>query len=149
MELHGFLSYLSYLVKCNLERRTYTMFGYKGKQVRDNIHSEDVIRFIHTFIESPRCGAVYNIVGGRRNSTSILEAFKLVEELTGIAMVHRYSHEARVGDHICYISDLTRIRTDYPTWEIRRDLPSIMREIVEACQRRLQACAKSSPATST
>ena len=103
VELHGFLSYL---VKCNLEGREYKVFGYKGKQVRDNIHSLDVARFMAAFVAAPRAGEVYNLGGGKANSTSILEAFKLAESFSGRAQVHTYVEENRIGDHICYYSDL-------------------------------------------
>src|ERR1035441_2524565 len=103
VELHGFLSYL---IQCNVEGRTYKVFGYKGKQVRDNIHSFDVARFIHEFWERPRCGEVYNIGGGRANSVSILEAFDRIAQLSGRKMGYEYIEKNREGDHICYISDL-------------------------------------------
>src|SRR5208282_4289489 len=103
VELHGFLSYL---VKCNLEEREYRIFGYKGKQVRDNIHSEDVAGFMYQFWKSPRIAEVYNLCGGKSNSCSILEAFRMAEDVTGKGMNWRYVDEHRQGDHICYISDL-------------------------------------------
>lgn len=133
VELHGFLSYL---VKCNLEAREYTVFGYKGKQVRDNIHSEDVARFIHAFIEAPRSGEVYNIGGGRNNSCSILEAFKITESFTGKVQNFQYSDQNRAGDHICYISDLSKMREHYPKWDITISLEETIRQIVEATERR-------------
>jgi CDP-paratose 2-epimerase len=129
VELHGFLSYL---VKCNLEGREYKVFGYKGKQVRDNIHSYDVARFIEEFIKAPRSGEVYNIGGGRDNSCSILEAFKIAESFTGKAQVYTYLDENRIGDHICYISDLCKMLTHYPAWEITISLQETIRQIVEA-----------------
>jgi CDP-paratose 2-epimerase len=134
VELHGFLSFL---VKCNLEGREYRVFGYKGKQVRDNIHSEDVARFVHAFIESPRSGEVYNIGGGKANSCSILEAFNLAEHLTGRAMKYVYVDENRVGDHICYYSDLSKMRSHYPQWDITITLEETVRQIVDACQARM------------
>ena len=116
VELHGFLSYL---VRCNLEGREYRIFGYKGKQVRDNIHSLDVARFIHAFAEAPRVGEVYNLGGGKANSCSILEAFALVEQLTGpAAAATATSTTNRIGDHICYYSDLRKMRAHYPRWDI-------------------------------
>ncbi|MCD4750711.1 MAG: NAD-dependent epimerase/dehydratase family protein [Thermoanaerobaculales bacterium] len=133
VELHGFLSYL---VKCNLERREYTVFGYKGKQVRDNIHSLDVARCVEAFYENPGCGEVFNLGGGRANSVSILEAFKMAEERTGKAMSWTYSDTARRGDHMCYISDLTRLRTRLPGWDVRLSLDTIFDEIVEEWVRR-------------
>jgi CDP-paratose 2-epimerase len=133
VELHGFLSYL---VKCNLEGRTYTIYGYKGKQVRDNIHALDVARFIHAFTLAPRCGEVYNLGGGRQNSCSILEAFELAEALSGKRMVYETVDRPRSGDHICYISDLGKIRSHYPDWELTCGLPEIMEEIHQAWVRR-------------
>jgi CDP-paratose 2-epimerase len=136
VELHGFLSYL---VRCNLEGRKYTVFGYKAKQVRDNIHSYDVVHFAEVFINKPRSGAVYNIGGGRDNSVSMLEAFALAEKLSGKPMNWVYSDVNRIGDHICYISDLKQMKADYPEWGITRSLDSVMREMVESWQRRLKA----------
>jgi CDP-paratose 2-epimerase len=129
VELHGFLSYL---IKCNVQGRLYKVFGYKGKQVRDNIHSLDVARFIHAFIESPRCGEVYNIGGGRANSVSILEAFDRIASLSGKTMQYEYVDQNRAGDHICYISDLSKMRTHYPTWDITKSIDDIFREIFAA-----------------
>ena len=133
VELHGFLSYL---VKCNLEGREYRVFGYKGKQVRDNIHSLDVARFLAAFAEAPRAGEVYNLGGGKANSTSILEAFKLAESLTGKAQVYAYVDQARIGDHICYYSDLRKLRAHYPKWDITQSLGETVRQIVESWRRR-------------
>ncbi|TWU16978.1 NAD-dependent epimerase/dehydratase family protein [Allorhodopirellula heiligendammensis] len=129
VELHGFLSYL---VKCNLEGRQYNVFGYKGKQVRDNIHSEDVARFIAAFIDSPRVAEVYNIGGGKANSCSILEAFEITRSITGREMNHTYVDENRIGDHICYYSDLSKMRANYPGWDIRISLEDTIRQIIEA-----------------
>ncbi len=127
VQLHGFLSYL---VSCNLEGREYTIFGYKGKQVRDNIHSRDVARFIEEFINAPRTGEVYNIGGGKGNSCSILEAFEIVESLTGKKQIHSYDEEPRIGDHICYYSDLRKICRHYPDWRISTNLEKTVEEIV-------------------
>ncbi len=129
VELHGFLSYL---VKCNLEEREYKVFGYKGKQVRDNIHSLDVALFMAAFIEAPHCGEVYNIGGGKPNSTSILEAFATVEKFTGKKQQYTYVDQNRIGDHICYYSDLSKMRTHYPKWDITQSLESTIQQIVEA-----------------
>jgi CDP-paratose 2-epimerase len=126
VELHGFLSYL---VKCNVEGRTYNVYGYKGKQVRDNIHSLDVARFIHAFYEKPRSGEVYNIGGGRQNSTSILEAFGIIAALSGKPMHWEYVDKNREGDHICYISDLSKMKAHYPGWDITKSLEDIFQEI--------------------
>ncbi|MDD3180898.1 MAG: NAD-dependent epimerase/dehydratase family protein [Opitutaceae bacterium] len=133
VELHGFLSYL---VKCNLEGREYRIFGYKGKQVRDNIHSADVARFMQAFVAAPRAGEVYNLGGGKANSCSILEAFKITEKFTGKRQVSTYVDQARAGDHICYYSDLRKMRTHYPQWDITVGLEETIRQIVEAWQHR-------------
>jgi len=129
VELHGFLSYL---VKCNLEGTTYQIFGYQGKQVRDNIHSEDVVRFIDCFLRNPRSGEVYNLGGGKDNSCSILEAFDICQEHSGKKQVYQYSEENRIGDHICYYSDLTKIRAHYKDFKIEYSLPEIIGHIVKA-----------------
>jgi CDP-paratose 2-epimerase len=133
VELHGFLSYL---VKCNLEEREYTVFGYKGKQVRDNIHAADVATFIEAFGENPRVGEVYNLGGGRENSCSILEAFEIVKSITGNEQVFTYDDQARKGDHICYYSDLRKIRTHYPRWSLQHSLRDTFSQIVDAWQHR-------------
>ena len=134
VELHGFLSYL---VRCNLEGREYKIFGYKGKQVRDNIHSLDVARFMHAFIKSPRSGEVYNLGGGKNNSCSVLEAFALTEGFTGKPQVHSYSDQNRVGDHIVYYSDLAKMRAHYPDWDITVSLEETIRQIVFAWRAKL------------
>jgi CDP-paratose 2-epimerase len=126
VELHGFLSYLT---KCNLEGKKYFVYGYKGKQVRDNIHAYDVARFIHAFIENPRQGEVYNLGGGRGNSCSIFEAFRHIAAISGKAMSYEYVDKNREGDHICYISDLSKIKSHYPGWDITKSLPMIFEEI--------------------
>jgi len=128
VELHGFLSYL---VKCNLQGREYKIFGYKGKQVRDNIHSLDVARFMAEFIAAPRCGEVYNLGGGKANTCSILEAFQIVERFSGRSQVFTYLDENRIGDHICYYSDLRKMRSHYPNWDISMTLEETIRQIVE------------------
>jgi len=134
VELHGFLSYL---VKCNLEGREYKVFGYKGKQVRDNIHSEDVARFMWEFCKAPRVAEVYNLGGGKANSCSILEAFSIAESFTGKKQVHTYVDENRIGDHICYYSDLRKMREHYPNWDITISLPETIQQIVSAWKSRL------------
>src|SRR5919199_4274305 len=126
VELHGFLSYL---IKCNLEGKKYTIFGYEGKQVRDNIHSHDVVGFIGEFMHNPRRGEVYNIGGGRANSVSILEAFELVESISGKKMIYDYLEQNRQGDHICYISNLEKAYEHYPNWRITKDLKMTFEEI--------------------
>jgi CDP-paratose 2-epimerase len=139
VELHGFLSYL---VKINVTGGLYRVYGYGGKQVRDNIHSHDVARFVDEFIEAPRCGEVYNCGGGRANSCSILEAFERVERLTGRSMQWEYVDRAREGDHICYISDLTKMKEHYPNWTVEKSLDGIFSEIVEAWTARVAAVAR-------
>jgi CDP-paratose 2-epimerase len=129
VELHGFLSYL---VKCNLEGREYKIYGYKGKQVRDNIHSLDVARFMAAFAENPRAGEVYNLGGGKANSCSILEAFKLAEKFTGKEQIYSYSEQNRIGDHICYYSDLRKMKSHYSKWDITKSLEQTIQEIVGA-----------------
>jgi CDP-paratose 2-epimerase len=129
VELHGFLSFLA---KCNVEGRAYRIFGYKGKQVRDNIHSLDVARFIDEFIAAPRVGEVYNLGGGRDNSISILEAFKAVSDISGKSMKYEYVDQARAGDHICYISNLSKMKRHYPKWSISVNLKSTLMEIHDA-----------------
>jgi CDP-paratose 2-epimerase len=126
VELHGFLSFL---IKCNLEGRTYRVFGYKGKQVRDNIHSHDVVQFMRRFIEAPRRGEVYNLGGGRENSISILEAFDLIAEISGKPMKYEYVEQNRQGDHICYISNLAKMKAHYPGWDITKNLRQTFQEI--------------------
>jgi len=133
VELHGFLSYL---VKVAVTGGTYKVFGYKGKQVRDNIHSYDVIQAFEAFRRNPRPGAVYNLGGGRENSISILEAFDLVEEISGKKVNWVYVDQNRIGDHICYISDLTKLKTDFPEWQITRSLTTIVQEIVATAESR-------------
>lgn len=134
VELHGFLSYL---VKCNLEMKKYTIFGYKGKQVRDNIHSLDVVRFIDEFVNSPRIGEVYNLGGGKENSCSLLEAFEIIENISGNKMLYEYSDINRKGDHICYYSDLTKMKKHYPNWTITKTLDDIFNEINLSWQSRV------------
>lgn len=134
VELHGFLSFL---IKCNLEGREYKIYGYKGKQVRDNIHSEDVARFMFEFWKSPRVAEVYNLGGGKQNACSILEAFGMAEQITGRAMKYKYVGENRIGDHICYYSDLRKMKAHYPAWDIRKPLPVIFEEIAQSWMSRL------------
>jgi CDP-paratose 2-epimerase len=128
VQLHGFLSYL---VKVALAGEEYTILGYKGKQVRDQIHSSDVISAMEAFARNPRPGAVYNLGGGRGNSASLLECVSMIEGLTGDKLKTRYVDEPRRGDHICYISDLRRFQTDYPEWRIERSLEQIVETMVE------------------
>jgi len=129
VELHGFLSYL---VKVALGGGTYSVFGYKAKQVRDNIHSHDVVRAIEEFAANPRPGEVYNLGGGRGNSVSMLEAIAKIAEMTGKKLDWKYVDQARKGDHICYISDLGKFQSHYPNWKITRSLDTIFHEIIAA-----------------
>ena len=125
-ELHGFLAYLARALR---DGQTYRIYGYKGKQVRDNIHSYDVCTAMMAFYESPREAAVYNLGGGRANSVSVLEAIERLEERFGRSLQREYVDEARRGDHICYISDLTRLRADYPGWDVTISLDEILDQL--------------------
>ncbi|HEX5234704.1 MAG TPA: NAD-dependent epimerase/dehydratase family protein [Silvibacterium sp.] len=127
-QLHGFLAYL---MKCAVMGTPYTIFGYKRKQVRDNIHSGDLIQAFHQFFMNPRCGAIYNIGGGRSSNCSMLEAVTLCETITGNELNCAYIDENRRGDHIWWISDLSRFKADYPAWSLRFSVPDILREIYE------------------
>jgi CDP-paratose 2-epimerase len=135
VELHGFLSYL---VKVAISGGTYSVFGYKGKQVRDNIHSHDVVRAIEEFAANPRCGEVYNLGGGRENSISMIEAIAKIEQMTGKKMNWKYVEENRKGDHICYISDLSKIKSHFPNWSITIGLDEIFRQIIVDHTQRLK-----------
>jgi CDP-paratose 2-epimerase len=128
VELHGFLSYL---VKTVRSGGHYKIFGYKGKQVRDQIHAYDVVRALEEFAKNPRPGEVYNLGGGRENAASVLECIESIQELTGKKLSYEYVDENRKGDHICYMSDLRKLRSHYPTWQLTRSLPDILREMVE------------------
>ena len=134
VELHGFLSYL---IRCNVEDREYTVYGYKGKQVRDNIHAYDVARCIEAFYQCPQSAAVFNLGGGRQNTVSILEAFERVSQLTRKPMRFHYVDKPRIGDHICYISDLTHVQDSLPGWGITKTLDNIFDEIVASWQNHL------------
>ncbi len=129
VELHGFLNYL---VKVALRGKTYTIFGYKGKQVRDQIHSYDVVRAFEQFIAAPRAGEVYNLGGGRESNASILECFDLIEAVSGRKVAWQYDEKNREGDHICYISDMGKFRSHYPHWLLTRKLGDIVEEMVKA-----------------
>ncbi len=126
--LHGFLSYL---MKCVKEGKPYTVFGYKGKQVRDNIHSFDVVSAFYEFYKHPKRGEVYNIGGGRENNCSMLEAIKLCEKIAGKKLKYTYSPKHRIGDHIWYISDCKKFKRDYPTWQQRYRLKEMFEEIYD------------------
>lgn len=134
VELHGFLSYL---LKCNVEGREYRVYGYKGKQVRDNIHAVDVARFMHEFWKSPRVAEVYNLGGGKTNACSVLEAFDMASQVSGKKMKWHYVDENRIGDHICYYSDLRRMKAHYPAWDITKPLGNIFEEIAQSWMTRL------------
>jgi CDP-paratose 2-epimerase len=127
VELHG---YLAYIVMCAVTGRPYTIFGYKGKQVRDQLHASDVARSFLHFFRRPRCGEVYNLGGGRQNSLSILETIDVLSEM-GWPLNYTYQEQPRMGDHICYISDLTKIRSHFPDWQLEYDLSKIFHELIE------------------
>ncbi len=126
--LHGFLAYL---MKCAATGAKYTIFGYKGKQVRDNIHSSDLIAAFDEVFRSPVSAEVYNIGGGRESNCSMIEAIELCEQITGRKMNYSYSDDNRSGDHIWYISDLAKFKQRYPGWKLRYDVPRILGEIYE------------------
>lgn len=134
-ELHGFLAYL---VKCAIAGKRYTIYGYKGKQVRDNIHSYDLVNAFWHFFQSPKPGAVYNMGGSRHSNCSVLEAITHIEELCGKKLSYHLSNDARFGDHIWWISDVRKFRRDYPDWDYQYDLMRILQEIVEATEDRLR-----------
>ncbi|NEQ46328.1 MAG: NAD-dependent epimerase/dehydratase family protein [Leptolyngbya sp. SIOISBB] len=128
-ELHGFLAYL---VQCAIARKTYTIFGYKGKQVRDNIHSYDLVNAFYHFYQNPRCGEVYNLGGSRHSNCSMLEAIALCEEFTGNQFNYQYSGDNRIGDHIWYISDVSKFQKHYPQWQYKYALKDIFAEVYQA-----------------
>ncbi|HTB85056.1 MAG TPA: NAD-dependent epimerase/dehydratase family protein [Candidatus Sulfotelmatobacter sp.] len=128
-ELHGFLAYL---MKCTATGRPYRVFGYKGKQVRDNIHSHDLVEMFWQFFLKPRSGEVYNAGGSRHSNCSMLEAIDLCEQISGKKLSHTYVEDNRIGDHIWYISDVRKFQSHYPNWKYRYGLQEIMKEIFEA-----------------
>ena len=128
---HGFLNYL---IQCNLKGKPYTIFGYKGKQVRDNIHAYDVACFIKEIVQNPGIAEVYNLGGGKANTCSILEAMDMIEHFSGRPMAYHYVNQNRVGDHICYYSDLSKIRQHYPKWDITKPLDMTIEEIYKGLQ---------------
>jgi CDP-paratose 2-epimerase len=136
VKLHGFLSYLTMIA---LQEKPYTIYGYKGKQVRDQIHSHDVISAFWHFAQNPRPGEVYNLGGGKENAASILECVDMIEAKTGKRPELGYTDENRVGDHICYYSDLTKFRADFPDWEIQHSLDDIIDEMISALTERLES----------
>jgi CDP-paratose 2-epimerase len=135
VELHG---YLAYIVLAAVTGREYTIYGYKGKQVRDQIHSRDVARLFREFYAHPRCGEVYNLGGGRANSLSILETISMLSDM-GHQLKYDYKPENRIGDHICYITDLTKVHRDFPSWRQEYTIPRLLTEIIE---RRLKLAGK-------
>ena len=129
-ELHGFLAYL---MKCIIEKRPYRIFGYKGKQVRDNIHAHDLVDAFLQFYNNPRSGEVYNIGGSRHSNCSMLEAIRIGEEMSGNKLDFTYLEDNRIGDHIWYISDVSRFRSHYPDWSYKYSITDILGEIYTAC----------------
>jgi CDP-paratose 2-epimerase len=127
-QLHGFLAYL---MKCAVTGTPYTIFGYKGKQVRDNIHAHDVVRAFAAFHASPQPGAVYNLGGGRESNVSMLEAIELCEAITGRELDYTLSEEARIGDHRWWISDLDAFKADHPSWQLTFGIEDVLRQIYE------------------
>jgi CDP-paratose 2-epimerase len=133
--LHGFLAYL---MKCASTGKPYTVFGYKGKQVRDNIHSADLINAFYEFFKAPRMAQVYNMGGGRYSNCSMLEAIALCEEITGRKVNWTYTEKNRIGDHIWYISDLARFQSHYPAWQMKYNVSAILQEMFEDNRQRWQ-----------
>jgi CDP-paratose 2-epimerase len=127
-KLHGFLAYL---MKCTVTGQPYTIFGYKGKQVRDNIHSSDLITAFYEFYQNPGVGEIYNIGGGRESNCSMLEAIAFCQDIAGKELTYSYTDDNRSGDHIWYISDLAKFKSKYPNWSITYDVPRILKEIYE------------------
>ncbi len=128
-KLHGFLAYL---MKCTISSEPYTIFGYKGKQVRDNIHSNDLVNAFYHFYQNPRCGEVYNIGGSRHSNCSMLEAIAICEDLSGKKLQYTYAEDNRSGDHIWYISDVRKFQSHYPNWQYQYDLHAILKDIYTA-----------------
>ena len=128
-KLHGFLSYL---VKASLKNKKYSMIGYKGKQVRDNIHSSDLVNCFWEVFKKPKRGEVYNMGGGRKSNCSVIEALEMVEDITGIQIKKEYVKKNRVGDHIWYISDLTKFKSDYPNWRQKYNIRKILQELISS-----------------
>jgi CDP-paratose 2-epimerase len=135
--LHG---YLAYICACAVERRPYQLIGYKGKQVRDQVHCRDVAKLFLAFYENPRCGEVYNLGGGRNNSLSILETIDILAAM-GLPLSWSYVEANRIGDHVCYISDLSKLRAHFPAWRPEMTLEQIFVEIVDGVRRRQPAAA--------
>jgi CDP-paratose 2-epimerase len=127
-ELHGFLSYL---VKCCVTKRKYKIYGYKGKQVRDNIHSFDLANAFYHYFQNPRCGEVYNIGGGRFANVSVLEAIEMCEKLSGEKFDFEYIDTNRIGDHIWWVSDVSKFRTHYPDWQYKFGIEETIKQIYD------------------
>lgn len=135
VQLHGFLNYL---VKCYVSGQAYTVFGYQGKQVRDNLHAADLAALMLEMVQSPKVGEVYNVGGGKENSCSLQEVFSFLESTTGRPMLWSYSPEARIGDHQCYYSDLRKIRRDFPQWQIGFRLSDILSDLLSSWTTKLE-----------
>ena len=133
-ELHGFLAYL---VDCAVRNKSYTIFGYKGKQVRDNIHSKDLIEAFWHFYQKPRSGEVYNMGGSRHSNVSMKEAIELIKEISGHRLNYLISDKARIGDHIWYISDVRKFQSHYPQWKYSYDIKKILSEMISAAEQKL------------
>jgi len=129
VQLHGFLNYL---VRVAVREERYTIIGYKGKQVRDQLHANDVVRAAHAFATAPRPGEVYNLGGGRGNSASVLECIGRIEQMIGRTVTADYHPVNRAGDHICYITNLAKLRSHYPTWNVSRTLDDILEDMLRA-----------------
>jgi CDP-paratose 2-epimerase len=130
-ELHGFLSYL---MKCTVTGKPYRVFGYQGKQVRDNIHSHDLVEAFWHFFRAPRAGEVYNIGGSRHSNCSMREAIAMCEEISGRKLQWTYLEDNRIGDHIWWISDVRKFQSHYPEWKFRYGIREILEEIYQACR---------------
>ena len=132
-ELHGFLAYL---MKCTVEGTRYQVYGYQGKQVRDNIHAEDLVRAFDAVYQAPRIGEVYNIGGGPFSNCSMLEAIELCEQIAARELDWTYVDQNRIGDHMWWVSDIRKFRAHYPTWELRYDVPALLRDIHDRARER-------------
>ena len=132
-ELHGFLSYI---MICAMQKKPYTIFGYKGKQVRDNIHSVDLVTALYHFYKNPGVSRIYNIGGGRHSNCSLLEVLGMCEEISGNKISCNYEDNHRIGDHIWWISDVSRFRADFPDWDFQYDIRRIIGEIYEGLRKR-------------
>ena len=126
---------MAYLVKCFVSGNPYTIYGYKGKQVRDNIHSHDLVKMFLEFHKNPKPNAVYNVGGGRENSLSILEAISRIKEITGKVIDINVSSESRIGDHIWYISNLNKFKSDYPNWKIEYSINNLLEDMISVAHK--------------